>query len=267
MAFKTWSVWSAVVLATSGVGMAAQVGSRAPGEPQPAVDTAALERGQGLYAVACASCHGSEARGGESGPNLLRSAVMLDDRNGERLVPVVRSGRPESGMPPRPDLTDVQVRDLAAFLRTLRTTGRDPGRNRPATIVVGNAADGQAYFAVTCAKCHSVTGDLKSLASRYLELRQLQQAWLAGTAAGRPPSPTIIIVTLPSGERVEGQQARLDDFIVSLRMPDGSTRTFSRTGDVPRLEIRDPLQAHRDLVPRYSDRDVHNMTAYLVTLK
>jgi cytochrome c oxidase cbb3-type subunit III len=252
-------------------------GGRAGGlgaAPQrPAVDPAVLERGQGLYSVHCAFCHGSEARGGETGPNLLRSPVILEDQAGELLIPIVKSGRPERGMPARPDLTDSQIKDIAGLLRNLRTTGRDPGRNRPATIVVGNAAEGEAYFASTCAKCHSASGDLKGLASKYSEPRQLQQAWLAGTAAGGRGGPpvaapkTTIAVTLPSGEVVKGEQARLDDFIVSLKLPDGSVRTFPRSGETPKLEIHDPLQPHRNLVPTYTDRDIHNLTAYLVTLK
>jgi len=193
-------------------------------------DPAVLERGQGLYSVNCASCHGSEARGGETGPNLIRSAVILDDQNGELLLPIVHAGRPERGMPPRPDLSEAQVSDIAAFLRTLRTSGRDPARNRPTTIVVGEAAAGEAYFAKTCASCHSLSGDLKGIATKYADPRQLQQTWLAGTAAGgrgappgARPKPVMITVTLPSGEKFEGAQARLDDFLVSIVVADGST--------------------------------------------
>ena len=258
----------------AGQGQGRGGGGLGRGQAAPAIDPVVVERGRGLYSVGCAFCHGSEARGGETGPNLIRSAVILDDKDGELLIPIVKGGRPERGMPPRPDLTDAQIKDIAAYLRSIRTSGRDPARNRPATIVVGDAAAGQAYFAATCAKCHSASGDLKGLATKYAEPRVLQQAWLAGTAAGgrgAPPgarvNPTMITVTLATGEKIEGAQARLDDFIVSLKLADGSTRTFLRNGDVPKLEIRDPLQPHRDLVPTYTDRDIHNVTAYLVTLK
>lgn len=255
-------------------GQAGGLGARGGRAGQPQVDPVTLERGRGLYSVNCASCHGSEARGGESGTNLLRSALMLDDEGGNLLLPLVKAGRAERGMPARPDLSDSQIRDIATFLATLRTTGRDPGRNRPATIVVGDAAAGQAYFGTACSKCHSLTGDLSGLAARYPDPRQLQQVWLAGTAAGgrgapagARPKPIRITVTLPSGEKVEGTQIRLDDFIVSILTDDGSTRTFTRNGDVPKMEIRDPLQAHRALVPTYTDRDIHNLTAFLVTAK
>jgi len=170
-------------------------------------------------------------------------------------------------------LTDSQIKDIAAVLRNLRTTGRDPGRNRPATIVVGDAAQGQTYFGATCAKCHSPAGDLKGLATKYPEPRTLQQVWLAGTAAGgRGAAPvaapkTLITVTLPSGEVVKGEQARLDDFIVILTPADGVQRSFTRNGDVPKIEIRDPLAGHKQLLPVYTDKDIHDVTAYLVTLK
>lgn len=262
------------------LGCAVTLGAQAPagrqggagrGGQAATIDPVVLERGRGLYAVNCASCHGSEARGGETGPNLLRSPVLLDDVDGNLLIPVIRAGRPDKGMPARPDLGDGQLKDLSTFLSTLRTSGRDPARNRPASIVVGDAAAGQAYFGRTCAKCHSATGDLRGIATRVADPRQLQSLWLSGAAGGGRggggAKPVRIAVTLPSGQTVEGDQARLDDFTVSIRLADGSVRTFVRQGDVPKLEIKDPLQAHRDLVPTYADRDIHNVTAYLVTLK
>jgi cytochrome c oxidase cbb3-type subunit 3 len=251
-----------------GAGQGAAGGGR--GRGGPAIDPAILERGRGLYSVACASCHGSEARGGETGPNLLRSPALLDDVDGELLVPVIRLGRPDKGMPARTDLADSQLKDLATYLRSLRTSGRDPARNRPATIVVGDSAAGQAYFKQVCAKCHSTTGDLRGLATRVPEPRTLQGLWLSGAAGGGRgggAKPVRVVVTLPSGERFEGDQVRLDDFRVSIRLADASIRTFMRQVDVPKLEFRDPLQPHRELVPTYTDRDIHNVTAYLVTLK
>jgi cytochrome c oxidase cbb3-type subunit 3 len=199
---------------------------------------------------------------------------MLDDQDGNLLLPLVKTGRADRGMPARPDLPDAQIRDIARFLATLRTTGRDPGRNRPATIVVGDAAAGRRYFDATCSRCHSLTGDMRGLATRFTDPRVLQQTWLAGTPAGgrgAPPGaqrrPLRVAVTLPDGSKVEGVQARLDDFIVSLVTDDGVTRTFPRSGAEPKVEVSDPYAAHQRLVPTYTDRDIHNLTAFLVTLK
>ena len=178
-------------------------------------------------------------------------------------------------MPARPDLDGQPDQGhRRRVLRNLRTSGRDPARNRPATIVVGDASDGRGLLRGDLREVSFGDWRPQGLATKYPEPRTLQGVWLAGTAAGgrgAPPrlraSRTSITVTLPSGEVVKGEQARLDDFIVSLKLADGSVRTFPRSGDVPKLEIHDPLQPHRELVPTYTDRDIHNVTAYLVTLK
>jgi hypothetical protein len=79
--------------------------------------------------------------------------------------------------------------------------------------------------------------------------------------------PTTVTVTLPSGEKVNGTLDHVDDFVVALTMADGTRRSFSTNGDTPKVEIHDPLQPHKDLLRTYADKDIHNVTAYLVTLK
>jgi cytochrome c oxidase cbb3-type subunit 3 len=74
-------------------------------------------------------------------------------------------------------------------------------------------------------------------------------------------------VTLPTGEKFEGRVRRYDDFIIALVLDDGSQRTFRRDGNQPKVEMRDPLQGHRELLAILTDKDMHNVTAYLVTLK
>ena len=238
---------------------------------RPPADPAAVERGRALYGVNCAFCHGADTRGGDSGPSLLRSGVVLDDQHGERMAPVVQNGRTDRGMP-KFAFTTEQIADVAAFIHTFRAAGYDESRQKPASILVGDAKAGEAYFATRCASCHSATGDLRGIASHVTDERALQQRWLAPGAGGRgapPPStkrPTVV-VSLPSGERVEGTLDRLDDFSVSLTTADGAHRSFRTEGDVPKVEIRDPLQPHRELLREYTDRDIHNVTAYLWTLK
>jgi mono/diheme cytochrome c family protein len=248
-------------------------GLGAPSQQRPPEDPAAVERGKALFGIQCGFCHGSDARGATTGPNLWRSAVVLTDKNGEAIGQLIRQGRPDKGMPAF-DLPAAQIADIVAFLHSLPVGGRDPARMRPESIVVGDASAGQAYFERTCASCHSATGDLKGLASKYPDARQLQQTWLmpgsgrGGRGAPRLPAPPLsVTVTLPSGEKIEGTLDRIDDFVVSLTDADGWTRTFKRSGDTPKIDVRDPLEPHRKLVPTYSDSDIHNLTAYLVTLK
>jgi len=240
--------------------------------PQRISEPAAVERGRAVYGTYCAFCHGADTRGGDGGPSLLRSAVVLDDRNGELIGPVVLAGRVDRGMP-KFMLTADQIGDVAAFMHSFRVNGYDAARNQPQSIVVGNAAAGEAYVKATCASCHT-PGDLKAFASAVDNARTLQQRWLMpGSVAGRgaplPANsrPPRVVVTLPSGETIDGEIERLDDFTVALRLDDGSRRAWRRSAGVPRVEVQDPLKPHRDLLRTYTDADIHNVTAYLMTVK
>ncbi len=250
--------------------------TRPPAYPtRPPADPASLARGRALYGVNCNFCHGSDARGGEGGPNLLRSELVLNDKSGELIAPVVQNGRVEQGMPKFP-LTLAQISDIAAYIHDFKVGGYDISRMVPPSILVGDAAAGQAYFQATCASCHSVTGDLKGFGAKFSDPKLLQNTFImpgggggfrssAGPALNVPP--TTVTVTLPSGEKVEGKLGRIDDFSVALTLADGTQRTFDRDGDTPRVDVHDPLQPHKDLLSHYTDRDIHNLTAYLVTLK
>ena len=230
-----------------------------------------VERGKALYGVNCAFCHGSDARGGEGGPNLLRAQLVLDDQNGELILPVVQNGRPAGGMPAL-NLSKAQVTDVAAFVHSFRVAGYDASRMKPPTILVGDAKAGEAYFKNACAACHSATGDLKGIGAKYDDPKTLQNTFLlpgggrGGRGGGNAP-PVTVTVSLATGAKVEGRLARIDDFIVTVVTADGTQRTFRRDGDVPKVELHDPLAGHRALLPKYSDSDIHNLTAYLVTVK
>jgi mono/diheme cytochrome c family protein len=238
---------------------------------RPPADPASVERGKALYGVNCQFCHGADTRGGDGGPSLLRAGTVLDDQHGELMAPVVRGGRP--GMPTF-TLTDDQIADIAAFVHTFRAAGYDESRFKPPSIIVGDAKSGEAFFNKTCATCHSATGDLRGLATKIVDPRLLQQTWLlpgSGGGRGGPPrvqvKPMTVTVTLPSGEKIDGTLGRIDDFMVALTMADGTRRSFRTVGDTPKVEVHDPLQPHKELLRTYSDTDIHNVTAFLVTLK
>jgi cytochrome c oxidase cbb3-type subunit 3 len=241
-----------------------------PGKPTPA----AVERGKALFSTSCAFCHGATGKGGESGPDLIRSLVVLDDDHGERIGPVVLNGRPERGMPKFPFSQD-QVSDIAAFLHHQIQATAAFGSYKVLNILVGNPKAGEAYFngAGTCSKCHSVTGDLAHIGSKYAPA-DLQQLFLMPRGQGgshvRSQSDRAAIqatVTLPSGETFAGRLAQIDDFRLTVIDTRGESRTFSRDGDTPHVELNDPLRQHAALLSKYTDSDIHNLTAYLVTLK
>jgi len=248
-----------------------RAGGNARGAPQAAADPAQVERGKALYGVRCTFCHGADARGGEGGPNLVRSGVVLNDIKGELIAPVVQNGRPEMGMP-KFDLTSAQVADIASFLHTFRAAGRDPARNAPPNVLVGDATAGEVYFRAKCGSCHSVTGDLKGLGSKIADPKTLQQTWLmpgggrGGSTVTNVP-PKTVTVTVSAAQKFEGRLDRIDDFTVTLVEADGTSMTFVRNGSTPAVEVHDPLRPHKDLLPVYTDKDIHNVTAYLATIK
>lgn len=257
----------------------AQAGARGGGmgrigSQHPPADPARLERGKDIYTVNCAFCHGPDARGGEGGPNLLRSQIVLDDIKGQGIAPVLQNGRQDGGMP-KFNLTAAQISDIAAFLHSIPVGGRDAARQPPMTVVVGDANAGKAFFGAKCGACHSASGDLKGIASRIDDPKTLQQTWMmpnGGERGGRGAStvnvhPTTVTVTLASGQQIEGRLGRVDDFLVTLTDAAGKLQSFPRRGDQPRVEIHEPMQPHLDLLPVYTDKEIHDVTAYLVALK
>jgi mono/diheme cytochrome c family protein len=238
---------------------------RPPGNP------AAIERGKTLWGVNCTYCHGPDARGGDGGgPNLLRSSVMLDDENGERIGLIVQKGR---GAMPAVPLSNEQIADIAAFLHSIPVSSR----TGPSTlsILVGDAKKGEAYVAQTCAKCHT-TAVLRAFANTLDDPKALQQMWLMPGSGGRGFGPSTApvaappitgVVTMPSGERIEGRVEHVDDFTVTLLLANGQRRTIDTFDTRARLELRDPLQPHKEMLPLYTDSDIHNVTAYLALLR
>jgi mono/diheme cytochrome c family protein len=258
-------VWSAGVVLSQGQG-----GGFVAYPQRPPGDPAAIERGKASYGVNCVFCHGADARGGDGGgPNLLRSAMVLNDQEGELIGPVIREGR---GSMPRFTLTEAQVKDVAAFLHSFTVSSR----TGPTTldILVGDAKKGEAYVAATCLSCHTTMG-LRQFAAKLSDPKMLQQMWImpgnSGARGGGPapiPAPPILVtVTLASGEVVKGRLSRVDDFVVSLTQADGTHRTFRTVGTGTKVEIHDPLTPHKELLRRYTDPDIHNVTAYLASLR
>jgi cytochrome c oxidase cbb3-type subunit 3 len=257
-------------------------GGFVPGQKRPPGDPAQIARGKTLYGINCRGCHGADLRGGDlGGPNLLRSQVALSDRNGELIVPIIHGSRQNMGMPAI-ELNDADANAVAAYVRsvieTIKAQGAPPEAGRPVpSILVGDASEGKAYFATKCGSCHSATNDLSKIAARITDEKRLQDAWLAGgtrqeeeeAREGTAPKARTVTATisLPSGETIEGKLVRVDDFLITLALADGSQRTFHRSGDTPKVEIHDPLKIHRDLLSQYSDKDIHDVTAYLATLK
>ena len=242
---------------------------RPPGDPE------VVARGEAVYGISCRACHGMDLRGGDlGGPNLLRSQLVLRDEAGELIGPVIRDGQSGPGgsyMPPQP-MSDEDLQAVVTYVHDVlgtasRQGGPPLGEELELDILVGDAAAGRTYFAEKCAACHSPTGDLEGIATRIPGPKELQNTWVRGGGRNTERPPVTVAVTLASGERVEGRLERLNDFLVVLTDGEGRHRSFGREGDTPRVELDDPMAAHREMLQVYRDADIHNVTAYLVTLQ
>ena len=223
-------------------------------------DPAAVERGQKVFVANCAFCHGSAATGGNSGPNLVRSVLVLhDEGTGTEIGPVILNGRVEKGMP-KFAFTEAQIKDVAAFLLSRSQAAVDRFSYKTFNINTGDPKAGEAYFQAHCANCHSATGDLAHVASKYepegLLNRMLYPA--ANERGGRtsakvsdPKSLSTVTVISPTGQSTSGVLEYLDDFTVSLVDASGEHHSWSREEPGLKMEVHDPLKAHQELLTQY----------------
>ncbi len=225
-----------------------------------------FKRGEENFVQHCAFCHGRNATGGSNGPNLTRSAVMRHDTNGEEIGKVIRLGRPDKGMPPIP-LNEGQIADVAAYLHARlaqadKISARRPGADfESKNLLTGSVEKGKAYFngAGECASCHSASGDLRGIASKYpaaaLEARFLYPS-------GKRPTA---VVTDAEGKRFTGEVLENDDFDVAIRTADGWYHSWPVHS--VKIEVHDPLARHVELLPKFTTGDMRDLLAYLETLK
>lgn len=234
----------------------------------------AVNRGLSAYNTTCGYCHGERGKSGKAGPDLIASLVTLHDEDGVQIREYVRGTQHSKVV--KIDAPDSQLHDIAAYLHSRVVFASGRGNVYMEKILIGDPKAGEQYFRGTggCIKCHSPEGDLKGVGAKY-DPATLQERLVMprtgrggfGRAAGPNPTAPFATVTLPSGEKLKGSPLRVTDFDVTLRFDDGSTRTWAREHGVPKVEITDPLQAHIDIMTTLKDTDMHNLTAYLATLK
>lgn len=232
-------------------------------------DARRAAEGGKTFGPTCGFCHGLDARGG-TGPDLLRSPAVLHDNQGEIIGPIVHDGRPAKGMPAFPSFTDDELRDIAEFLHLQVELSANRGTYKILNVVTGDAKAGQAYFngAGECGTCHSATGDLAHIGSK-MEPSDLQQAFLypgaRGFSEGGAESPPKATVTLPDGKTITGTVKHQDDFYISLYDVEGNYHSIVLKG--VKVQVEDDLVFHRQMLDTYTNTQMHDLTAYLVTLK
>jgi cytochrome c oxidase cbb3-type subunit 3 len=247
-------------------GFAGQLHQPAGGSQEPVEDAALVAKGKALFQSSCGFCHGNDATGSRA-PDLVRSAILSHDENGSLLAPVIRNGRVDKGMPAFTTFKEDQISAIVAFLHHRATEALRSGHvasDYPlAKLLTGNAQQGKDFFnhAGGCSGCHSASGDLAKIAKKYTPL-DLQQYMIYPPAKKVKVSATI---TTNSGETFEGTIVHEDEFNIGVTCQDGWYRSWPR--DQVKMEVHDPLAAHRELTAKYSDADMHNLFAYLETLK
>ena len=241
------------------------------------VDPAGADRGRKTYAAECVTCHGPSARGTERGANLIRSQVVLRDRYGSAIGPLLKKGHPMQTSAPSSSLTDAQITDLSHFIwQRINDTLRGSAAFDAGDVLVGDGKAGEAYFngEGRCATCHSPTGDLAGYGKRFPPV-DIQQRFVfpntaggrgRGRAAGPSRQQVTATVTLPDGTTAAGTLVSIDDFHVALRDSTGAFRSFPRTAAM-KIVRNDPLAAHVELLDRLTDKQMHDVVAYLESLK
>jgi mono/diheme cytochrome c family protein len=231
----------------------------------PAPDAAAAKKGEPLFKQNCAACHGENARGAQ-GPNLVRSVVVLHDEKEKEIGPVIQNGRPQAGMPPFPQLSADDIHNISEYLKLQVEQAANRGVYNQLYASTknelrGDPKKGANFFQAHCSSCHSASGDLAKIGAKFPQasLMQSRFLWPASRAAAHA------VVSTPSGETVSGTVIKSDDFDVAIRDANGDYRYWPRSQ--VKVALEDKLQGHRSLLPLYTDADIHNVTAYLETLK
>lgn len=230
----------------------------------PAPDKAAAERGAPLYQQSCSFCHGPQARGAE-GPSLITSDVVLDDIHGADIVPFLKEGRPDKGMPSFASVPDDKLRDIAEFLHQQVEDVANRGTYQLKNIVVGNAAQGKEYVETHCTSCHKA-GSFDHIAGQFRTADQLQHEWVW---PNRPNNNSLAItadVKTPDNQTISGRVTQISDFRITLVDSNKETHTIDR-GPGVEVQLHDPLKPHQEMLLTLKNNDLHNVTAYLETLK
>jgi cytochrome c oxidase cbb3-type subunit 3 len=239
--------------------------SAAPQEYAPELVAA----GRARFGANCGFCHGPDATGGSGGSDLTRSELVAADERGNRIGPVVRTGRAEAGMPGFPAIAEADLAAIVAFVHDQKTKAEAAVGGRRsvevADVLTGDARAGRRYFEASCTSCHSASGDLAGIASRSEGLALLRRMLYPTGVGGVPARRPTAVVTTGDGQRITGQVAARDEFTLAVIDADGRYRSWPT--DRVTFAIDDPLEAHAAQLARYTDETMHDVLAYLHTLR
>jgi cytochrome c oxidase cbb3-type subunit III len=234
-------------------------------------DKIAAARGEPLYHQSCAFCHGPQAHGA-TGSSLIISDVVLGDDHGEHLVLFLKKGRPEKGMPAFALMSDDQLKDISEFVHLQVEEVANRGTYQVLNVLVGTEEKGRQYVAGHCVPCHA-PGTFAHISSKFRSPEQLQKGWISpaqhagsGANSGDSSLATTATVKMPDGVTIAGRVTQVSDFRITVVDSMGQAHIIDRKPGV-RVQMKDPLAAHQEMIMTLANEDMHNVTAYLETLK
>jgi cytochrome c oxidase cbb3-type subunit 3 len=227
-------------------------------------DKEAAARAAPVFQRNCAFCHGPQGRGA-TGPSLVTSDEVLGDDYGEKLAPFLKKGRPEKGMPAFATMSDDKLKDLAEFMHLQVEEVANRGAYRVLNILVGDRVKGQAYVAAHCMSCHSAE-TFVHLGSKFRSPEQLQRYWIWPARSANDAAAVTATVKTPEGATLTGRVTQVSDFRITVLDRSGQTHSIARESGVE-VHIDDPLAVHQEMIMTLKNDDMHNVTAYLDSLK
>jgi cytochrome c oxidase cbb3-type subunit III len=157
------------------------------------------------------------------------------------------------------------LKDIAEFVHLQVEEVANRGTYRVLNILVGNAEKGQAYVAGHCMSCHKAE-TFAHIGSKFRSPQQLQRNWIwPANPADNSLAPTATVNT-QHGRTIAGRVTQVSDFRITLVDQEGKTRVIDRGSGVE-VQIKDPLAPHQEFIMTLANDDMHNVTAYLNSLK
>jgi alcohol dehydrogenase (cytochrome c) len=139
---KQGVVFKSVIRLSALLAVLSAGGLRAQGPPPPPLPAGSPQAaGRQIFVTRCASCHGTNATGGEFAPAIVDRVPLRSD---DELVKLLHDGIPSSGMPPFPDIVDQDRANLISFLRTLKPFGGSAAERASVTLEDGKTLQGTA---------------------------------------------------------------------------------------------------------------------------
>ena len=232
-----------------------------------------VQEGKKLFDGMCARCHGIDGTGDE-GPALNR-AVLSRAATDDALREVIRDGIPDGGMPRVRRLTDGELAQLVAYVRSLGRTTAAPAR--------GDAGRGRAvYERLGCASCHIVGGQGGSFGPELTQIGvqrgpgYLKQA-VVGPGEMLPRGLSLVPgrgfaeylpvqVVTADGRVVRGVRINEDPFTIQLRDTNNQFHSY-RKSELKQVD----KEFGKSLMPafrgRVTDAELDDLVAYLATLR